>query len=551
MKHLNEQDLSAMADGALAGERLWRAQQHLEGCAACRDALADLSARDAALDAALDHDPGEAYFATFADRVVGRIADAEKAGEAEGAASAAGDMLRAPIRLPWWQRPRSLALAGTVTAVVAAAGIVLLTAREGELPNAARERSAAGRALQAPSAPSEPSSDAPADDRVAAKVQATERANADAALGADEADRATAANEAPPADADVRAPAASPTLASPPPAAESEASRPSAATRMKEVPRGVSGERRSAAPAPAAGFAAPPRAPDPNATTAEKLRELKRAALGPSGLKSETQAPPAAAAPEAAPAPTAAYDAAARRDLGALRQEAAIPVCGVVRDDSGRPLAGVTVSAVDLARTTTSGADGRFCLELPPGAHELQLLAVGFRPGRLSVGGEASGAELAAVLQPVAVLGSSGAVRGGEAGEGALRAARTPTAAAPAGPATISLGDAAFAPLTDSLRALAAEAARLQSRAAGVAGPAGYESAATAWERLLPGVVHPGPEVEFHARIAECRYAAWQRASDARRSSRAVEALTRYVGRAPAGPRRDLAARWIDQVRSR
>ncbi|MEO5618075.1 MAG: carboxypeptidase regulatory-like domain-containing protein [Candidatus Eisenbacteria bacterium] len=543
MNHLTERELSAMADSALKGEDLWRAERHLEGCDACRGALAGLSARDATIGAALTHDPGEEYFATFADRVVGRIANAEAAGEADapvrGAAAAAGDMLRPPFRLAWWQSPRGLAMAGTVTAVVAGAGLVLMTARQAEMPPAGRDLSPAARATQQAPMANDSESRAGAEGRADGKGQAGGSLRAtdpesdalrDASTQAPlERQRANVAKQ--PANATSPVPPAAPAPA--PLESEVAGRREAAGTRMRQVPRGATGEQRGTSPAPTVGFAVPPRAADEQATTPEKLRELKRRALGPAGQKQEAaetlqgQSSDLAATAPAAPGP--ALSKAAVRDLGAGSQAETRAVCGRVRDDSGRPLAGVNVTAIDAARTTTSGADGRFCLELPPGAHTLQLLAVGFRPSRLSISGDGTGGELAATLMPVSVLGTG----------------------AGASPSSLSLGDMPLRGLSDSLRTVVDRAARLQARAISGTGPSGYEAAALAWERLLPGVNGAAAEVEIRARIAECRFSAWQRSRDGRRAGRAVEALTSYIGRAPAGDRRDLAARWIDQLRPR
>ena len=76
MSHLTNRELSVLHAEALAGEALRRAERHLAECAACREALAALSAREAALGEALSHEPGDTYFATFADRVNARISEA-------------------------------------------------------------------------------------------------------------------------------------------------------------------------------------------------------------------------------------------------------------------------------------------------------------------------------------------------------------------------------------------------------------------------------------------------------------------------------------------
>ncbi|HEY6194157.1 MAG TPA: zf-HC2 domain-containing protein, partial [Candidatus Eisenbacteria bacterium] len=69
MTHLNDDQLSALHDGALAPAERAASEAHVADCEACRARLAELASLDEALGSALAHDPGEAYFATFADRV--------------------------------------------------------------------------------------------------------------------------------------------------------------------------------------------------------------------------------------------------------------------------------------------------------------------------------------------------------------------------------------------------------------------------------------------------------------------------------------------------
>ena len=170
MSHLTDEQKSALADGALEGRAREAAERHLATCPACREALAGLVAQDQALAAALDHDPGEAYFESFAARVGGRIRAAglegAQAREPEGRSLA-----------DWFRSPRKLALLGAVATVVAGAGLVMLATREARVP-ALREKEIESRAAQeappagmsplpggqplanAPAAPSAPRADA-------------------------------------------------------------------------------------------------------------------------------------------------------------------------------------------------------------------------------------------------------------------------------------------------------------------------------------------------------------------------------------------------------
>ena len=149
MSHLTDEQLSALADGALEGGSKAAAERHLEACGECREALAGLVARDRALSSALEHDPGEDYFRSFAGRVGGRIRAAGLAGaqarEPEGRSLA-----------DWFRAPRKLALVGAVATVVAGAGIAMLATREVRVPSL-REQKIEGRVAQeAPPAPAPP-----------------------------------------------------------------------------------------------------------------------------------------------------------------------------------------------------------------------------------------------------------------------------------------------------------------------------------------------------------------------------------------------------------
>jgi hypothetical protein len=146
MSHLTDEQLSALADGALEGGARAEAERHLESCADCREALAGLVARDRALASTLEHDPGEAYFESFAGRVGDRIRAAGLAGaqarEPEGRSLA-----------DWFRAPRKLALVGAVATVIAGAGIVMLVTREVRVPALRKEEIERRVAQETPPAP--------------------------------------------------------------------------------------------------------------------------------------------------------------------------------------------------------------------------------------------------------------------------------------------------------------------------------------------------------------------------------------------------------------
>jgi hypothetical protein len=146
MSHLTEAQRSALADGVLEGAARAAAERHLEACAECRAALAGLVAQDRALASTLEHDPGEAYFESFAGRVGGRIRAAGLAGaqarEPEGRSLA-----------DWFRAPRKLALLGAVATVVAGVGIVMLATREMRVPALRVQEIESRVAQEAPPAP--------------------------------------------------------------------------------------------------------------------------------------------------------------------------------------------------------------------------------------------------------------------------------------------------------------------------------------------------------------------------------------------------------------
>jgi len=129
VKHLSEGQLSARLDGALSGDDLARVKSHLATCVECRTRLEALADGERALRKALEHDPGEAYFATFADRVQARL-------RAEGLVGAQAHQ-RGGFA-DWFGRPRNLAILGAVATVIVGAGIVLIHSNEVEVPTLRR-----------------------------------------------------------------------------------------------------------------------------------------------------------------------------------------------------------------------------------------------------------------------------------------------------------------------------------------------------------------------------------------------------------------------------
>ena len=459
MRHLTSEELSAHLDRALTGRRAEEAERHLAACEACREALANLAAQDAALRPALTHDPGEAYFEGFADRLARRLPTPHrmKAGWGFG-------------RL--FDSPRTLAWVSAAAVIVVGAGVVLMARREVVPPNL-RDRELAERAQQvAPGSAKEAEAPARPESRLRGATPAP--APATEALEQDFA--------APPRDDDAartrREGAASGPTANDVGRLQSRADQPSASTRAEEkdkfaapsvggkreraaivppsAPAGAANERKAFAAAPAApapGTAAPGRAVEvrrnaageevplgtpvtppahPSVTTTDELSKArKKLAAEPlrdaleretssatlrggrkpaSAALGETQSAPPAAKPQALEAPLAssalagaAPSARGQADLEPTATGEA-RVCGVVLDAMERPIVRAQVMLTDLGRVTATDQGGHFCLEAPVGEHPVSVMALGFAPRRqtLRFGGEPAAARM--VLDPVPVL---------------------------------------------------------------------------------------------------------------------------------------------------
>ena len=69
----------------------------------------------------------------------------------------------------------------------------------------------------------------------------------------------------------------------------------------------------------------------------------------------------------------------------------AATISGTVTDDEGKPVAGATVLVVELARDTTSAADGSYSLNVPAGSYFVLAAAAGYRTDNESVSVPADG----------------------------------------------------------------------------------------------------------------------------------------------------------------
>lgn len=513
--HPSDDRLSARLDDALAGAERDRIDAHLEGCEGCRARLADLAALDASLASALSHDPGEAYFGTFPDRVAARIAEAPAADPAQ--------MRRRGGWASFFGSPRRLAALGSALAVIVAAGLTwqmmqrgptepqLLEAPamriaepEAAAPRPAGEPQDGGAGASGGSAPlAEARSDARADDAPpAARAHAAPRAeaapgrmqemrtleNGEQVPVAGASDRLAErdARSAPPASQRQAITDLKRRLTAQPLERSESVAKAESAEASKEQAAANESEYRSATPAPA-----------PAGRPLEALGgSLARAkSVTPSGTAGSALAPPAATG-GAKPA----FDEDASRHSGEDGSE----WCGVVRDTDGRPVPGATVTVIETGRSVRTGADGAFCVPAPGRAAALSVLAMGFEPVRLPVAADPGATPIAVALKAVPALG------------------RSPLMTREPGWRSRALVSPAEAARWDSVAARADEA---------LAKAKGAASRLTAMRS-----------------VADARMRAWRAAANPVREVAARAAVAAYLEAVPEGPRRAEAVRWRDEL---
>ncbi len=550
MSHLTPEQLSAHLDGVGTAAERADAERHLGACAECRDALAALAALDASLGRALAHDPGDAYFERFADRVEQRL-------RAEGlhGAQQRGRDPRERWWVDWLRSPRRLAWLGAMAAVIGGAAIVLVTSREDRMSaldagRVARESRVDG------SAPAPEAGDrqrvAGADERAAQPGGATGSSEAGggspAASGAVPMTQATGndaamrpSDTAPTPGPREKAEAASPAAPSAAPlAANAPGAEPKGATgappaRLMEVRKDASGDYVPVNPPAGTARLAPPPAAAPEPKPGEPMRVRKQNFAQPLGSGAAVSPPTEAGADAGAPSAMSAESGTAAAGESEL--------CGSVADVSHRPLSGASITLVGLGRVTFSGPDGRFCMSAPEGDHELLVSAVGFGDRRVQVRVAGERAEVQVALDAVSVLGDRAKIASG---------ARVPGIAsglvAPPRAGALALEGATadpFAALPDSVRLAARDAQRLTVAATTQNTASAYELAAGRWEAVLASVPPTGPAaVSARYHIAEARYGAWRATPTTARATGAARALDAYLASAPSGAQRDLAMRW-------
>lgn len=484
---------------------------------------------DALLAKELTHDPGEAYFASFADRVAARI-------EADALAAAPAAPIAPPVKrggLAAWfgslWTPRGLAYAGGTLALLVVAGLAYRNAQHGAVAPTAVLQSDE-RVI-----PSEPS--------------------AGTSLSADATESQAAKespNESSPSDQPTPVPAA---------AKASGSTRETPTARMYEVRPGANGEDvpvkpRVSSPRPALA-PIPGESEQTRAKRELNAQPMRTQALGETSTKSgETAQPSNAPAPSIAAERRGGMQPARDEDAGAVatkelsvtnRLDSTGQMCGAVRDASGRPVAGARVTLTSDGSGATTDNRGAFCLPRPQQSGTLSVLAVGFRESRLTVGPSSSQA-LAVTLNAVDPLAKV-PVRelerypGGPTADSDLGFRGTRT-----GPVTLQIDGKvradAYARESAPARASVAFAREAQKAAEKTPTTEAWTVAGERWS-LVASLVRTEaavPDARFNA--AKARYASWELGPDDRRKRHAREAVDAYLAIAANGPLRDLALGW-------
>jgi hypothetical protein len=549
MSHLTEDQLSAFADGALPERDRGACEAHLAACEACRTRLAELSALDRDLTDALEHDPGEAYFETFADRVAARIArEAPAAAPARSGARAARPGGASPWA--WLRTPRGLSIVGSAAALVAVAGLAWIRFQGRDdvarlVPSRSRSGIGGPRQGTPPAGRREEPRQGVAPPAAEPLPQATAPAGATA-----------------PPPRFAPAPAAGPTASREEETAQAPPAPPAAALRAREVRRNEAGADVSVKPeasAPAgrrpiaggerAGTTPGTAAPAPAGS--EPRVEMKRMAT-PYTAPTATKAPGSedAAASGAAPGEAAESKEGVVRSFSTRAMDSKAPVdffgdglspCGTVQDARGTPIAGARITVTnDGLRTASSGADGRFCLPRLAAGDTLSILRVGFEPARLVVGPATS---LAVRLEPIGTLGPGPETALGHPGPTALAPGQVlrPGALVPA-PRAPAADVYADQPAEIRLAVTQARDADELARREGSA--LAYERSAEAWTGIASRSAGAAAlDARFHA-LASMR-AAFRTEPTAARRDRLRAALAAFVATAPRTvPERDTAIRW-------
>jgi len=488
VNHLTADQLSALLDGALSDAERERAERHVTECVTCRDALAHLAAQDRALGPLLEHDPGDAYFESFAARVEDRI----RAAGLKGAQARQGDGW-----MDWLRSPRRLAWVGAVAVVAVGAGVVMLTAHLA--PPELRDFGAT-RSLRE-SAPSESGAlsdrDAARDERFATPPPvATNKAPAQPGVSSELAKKREA--DLVPAEEST---AEFGNTVTTPDAKEAELRKDVGATAGRLTP-----SHRTSAGEDVPTTRQAPRAPASASTPAQENQISK---------------------PSASPADRAGLSAPVKQSATVrMEQGQQGTVCGRVLDTSRNPVARARVMLVTNGRSVATDAQGRFCIGAGAGDHTLSVMAVGFQETRLSARAGSGQPEVAVTLRAVSVLDDS----------------RTLAASGVRAQSMYNfLGgepNDVFSALPDSSRARVREAQAITADGQARRAADRLEEGAQHWGQVLPGLTSEAMRAEASYRLAEARVSAWR--FDPQGAAK-LDANTRGFAAAPPGPRRDAA----------
>jgi carboxypeptidase family protein len=578
MKHPTPEELTAFHDGIAAAETIVAVEEHLNHCPECHDFLATLERQDRALTAALSHDPGDEHFESLAQRIEARLGEAPAeepvVAQGPGAVSAVREWLAGywrglrGFRAPEW--------AGAVAALIVGLGLVLLNVKHGTTPTM-RNPALEQRAGQSGEKSVDEVRDAAPSTQSVSEAESRDVAPLQGAARGKEALHSTPAPVAP-GDA-TPAPAAGAPFTTAAPGQNAEGSR---ARIVKSTPIGENQH------APATGFA---KAPPTAGSQAAAPKQRFAAPLEENRPKNEGQAPPASddkdkreqrdalkaqsvapapalpppsapapaklAAPTPAPppqsAPAASLQSQPQASGSATRQEpkpmmyrdeaksdaaaepATIHFCGVVKDSRGQPVPSAAVTLVSQGRGVSCDAQGRFCIDAPPGDQTVSVMAVGYAPLRADLHVAAAAPPPTLTLLAISVIDGSAALRA--------------NAKSLAGHAQTGAPGEVMTSFPDTIQSAAGRAVRATLEAERTKSAQRYDAAALEWERLRDRTTDTSLQMEARFRAAESRYRAWQLTPTPKRVADANEALTSYLVRAPLGARRDTASAWLGRVK--
>jgi len=566
MKHLTDEQLSALLDDALpAGERA-AYDAHLADCEACRARLAEASALDGSLGRALTHDPGEGYFADFAERVAKRIA--ERRLDARGERPL-GPAPEAPKAQKWWlMSPRGLALAGSTAALLVTAGLAWMRFHsEQQVVSALQQASPRPTmtGIEKQSAPSEndeakaqapPAASAPAETRDADRLRAPATGSAPNPGAPRDLARMQEVRTLPdgrqvPVERSKEG-ASSPSREEAGTQGFAAPATGSAIAQMKK--RSVAPAADASAPAPATAQAGAP------AQEKEELQSSRKDAAAPAPAL-EAAPPPASAPRPAAAFSTDTARGQSFREWGAAKSivrggraddaklnantnslSGLVARCGKVRDARGRVVAGAQVTAIrNGVHTVRTDAEGSFCIDGLKAGDTLSVMHVGFDPHTVVVTPMTS---LAITLEPVGTLGPNSTMLMG-------KQQPSPSFSGAVGAHTGAPSESALAPSPDvyagqssGVRQLVRDARDATSVARRERTAQGFERAAKQWAAVL-GQVQGAPADDARFQYVSALRDAYQLEPTADREGRLRSAITAFLALAPATlPERATVARW-------